>query len=428
MLIQDLALVSSEHLPFWWRLGNAAVTYVMYLGQFFYPVGLIAIYPRPGLDLPWWEIGAACLVLASITVAAFLGRRRWPYLLVGWLWYLGMLAPVIGLLQVGCTSMADRFTYLSQIGLAVALVWGVADLCRVWSYRRWACGAASAAVLALLMGCAFRQTAFWCDSETLWTRALAVTSENSMAHNGMGQALATEGRLAEAIGHFRRATTISPYVALFAQPGQCLDCGGPVRRGDRAVPQGPGARSRLRRAHDRLGVLLADRGRLDEAMAHFRRSLEAGTPTIPTPATTLARSSGGVAGKTRRKTVSQGRGNRPRLCGGSQQSRLAMADRGRWNEAIKHFERALDGDPKCRSARANLGRALAACGRYEDAIAQYRTVLRLDPNDPEARDQLSQLTARERTHNAAVPSSVGYASAERAPVFLAAAKPRYAEA
>ena len=385
ILIQDHALVSGEHLPLWWRLGNAAVTYVTYLGQFFCPVGLVAIYPRPGLDLPWWEIGAACSVLASVTAAAFLGRRRCPYLLVGWLWYLGMLVPVIGLLQVGCTSMADRFTYLPQIGLAVGLVWGVADLCRAWPYRRWACGVASAALLAVLIGCAFRQTSFWCDSETLWTRALALTSRNDMAHNGLGGALANEGRLEEAIAHFRLAIAISPYVVMFRTnlanaliaAGRSDEARNSIARSCGSIPTAP------RRMTVWACCWPAAAG-LDEAMAYFRRSLEINPDNADT-----CYDLGKILWQRgrqdeARKLFLRAAETVPDYAVVHNNLGVAMADRGRWSEAIRHFERALDGDPKCRSARANLGKALAACGRYEEAIAQYRTALRLDPHDAEA--------------------------------------------
>jgi Flp pilus assembly protein TadD len=240
ILIQDDALVSSEHLPLLWRLGNAAITYVTYLGQFFYPVGLVVVYPRPGLDLPLWQIGAACLVLVTLTTAAFLGRRRCPYLLVGWLWYLGMLVPVIGLLQVGCTSMADRFTYLSQIGPTIALVWGAADLCRSWPYRRWACGVASGLAITLLAGCAWQQTSYWRDSETLWNRALDCTTRNSWAHYNLGVTLMERGRSDEALKHFQETVNIQP---------------------------------RSPDALNNIGIVLGERGRLDEAVAHFRKAL-----------------------------------------------------------------------------------------------------------------------------------------------------------
>ncbi len=124
---QREAVVSMERLPLWWRIGNAPISYVAYLGQFFYPAGLAVLYPRAGLDLPLWKVFGASLVLLGITGAAFVGRRRCPYVFVGWLWFLGMLVPVIGLVQVGTAAMADRFTYLPQIGLGIALAWAVAD-------------------------------------------------------------------------------------------------------------------------------------------------------------------------------------------------------------------------------------------------------------------------------------------------------------
>ena len=124
------ALAINEYFPFWWRIANALVSYVAYLGQFFYPVGLAVFYPHPGLDLPLWKVVGAVVVLACISAGALACRRRYPYLLVGWLWYLGMLVPAIGLVQLGLQAMADRFTYLPQIGLYIALAWGVADVYR----------------------------------------------------------------------------------------------------------------------------------------------------------------------------------------------------------------------------------------------------------------------------------------------------------
>ena len=139
-LTQGKPLAANEHLSLAWRMGSAPISYVIYLGRFFYPVGLAVVYPRPGPDLPLAKISAALLVLLGITAAALAVRRSRPYLLVGWLWYLGMLLPVIGLVQFGAQTMADRFTYLPQIGLCIALAWGVPDACRSWPHRRWARG------------------------------------------------------------------------------------------------------------------------------------------------------------------------------------------------------------------------------------------------------------------------------------------------
>ena len=274
LLVQDRSLVSIEHLPLWWRIDNAIIAYVTYLGQFFYPVGLSVLYPRPGLDLPLWKVFAAFLVLASITTAAFIGRRRCPYILVGWLWYLGMLVPVIGFLQVGTVSVADRFTYLTQIGLGIALAWGAADLCRSWSYRRWVCGVASASVLAVLMGCALRQTSFWRDSETLWTRALACNSQNAFAQGSLGMALHESGRIDEAAACYLKAIEIGPDGDAHNNLGGILadrgEIDAAVAHFQKALKINPDSAS----AHNNLGGILADRGRTDEAIAHFRKALE----------------------------------------------------------------------------------------------------------------------------------------------------------
>ena len=134
-------LYRSERLPLPSRIANALVSYVAYLGQFFYPVGLAVFYPHPQNALPIWKIVGSLLLLVGISLAVLACRRKCPYLLVGWLWYLGMLVPVIGLVQVGSQAMADRYTYLTQIGLYIALAWGAERVSRHWPYRRWVCGA-----------------------------------------------------------------------------------------------------------------------------------------------------------------------------------------------------------------------------------------------------------------------------------------------
>ncbi len=157
---QGEASALNAQIPVGSRIANALVSYVAYMGQLFCPVGLAAYYPHPEGDLPVWKVIGALAMLACISVGVLAGWRRYPYLLVGWLWYVGMLIPVIGLVQVGKIAMADRYTYLPQIGLCIALAWGPIDVCRSWPYRRWLCGVTSALVLAVLMGCAWRTDVF----------------------------------------------------------------------------------------------------------------------------------------------------------------------------------------------------------------------------------------------------------------------------
>ena len=202
--------------------------------------GLVPCYPRrpvpcrfgrwPRRSWPWRHHGGGDP----------LSRQR-PYLLVGWLWYLGMLAPVIGLVQFGTHGEADRFTYLPQIGLTIALVWIAGDACRAQPRFRPIWAAAATGGLLILVVSAWRQTGYWHDSEALWTHTLACGPQYATAHSNLGLALAGGGRIDEAIAHFQKALEIEP---------------------DNAE------------THNNLGVIFARRGRIDEAIAHCQKALE----------------------------------------------------------------------------------------------------------------------------------------------------------
>ena len=264
----------STYMPMATRIANAAVSYVAYLGQMFWPVNLAVIYPHPESNLPAWKVVAALGVLTLISAGVVALRRRCPWLIVGWLWYLGMLVPVIGLVQVGLQSMADRYTYLPQIGLYVAIAWGIADVSRSWHWRGWACGVASAAVLAVLMGCSHHQVSFWRDSETLFVHALDCTSDNVVAHCNLGLALLERGETDQAIEHYREALRIDPNSVLAHNDlGEALQRLG---RDDQAIEQFE-AVLRLdpdhAGAHYNLGESLRRQGRLAEAVDEFEKSL-----------------------------------------------------------------------------------------------------------------------------------------------------------
>ena len=194
---------------FWPRLANAAVSYAKYLGQLFWPTRLAPLYPYSPNSLPPWQVAAAALLLAAITALVIVNRRH-RYLLVGWLWFLGTLVPMIGLVQVGHQAMADRYAYLPFIGLFIMLCWGLGDLAK---RRRislaWQTGA-SVAVLLVLAALTHRQLAFWDDNERLWTHTLAVTNVNYLAEDNLGRALQAQGKPQEAMSHFVRAAEIEP--------------------------------------------------------------------------------------------------------------------------------------------------------------------------------------------------------------------------
>jgi tetratricopeptide (TPR) repeat protein len=266
-----------DQLAFSERLANAAVAYVGYLGKMLYPTNLAVLYPLPKEPPPAWEVVAAFAVLLAISLAVFVVRRRRPYLLVGWLWYLGTLAPVIGLVQVGSQAMADRYTYLTQIGLYMAIAWGAADVVGGWPNRRWVFAAASV-VMAGLMACGWRQTHYWRDSETLWAHTVACTTQNPIAHCNLGFALVSHGHVEEveeAIKHFRRALELKPdYVQAHNNLGLALSGRGRFDEAIRHYRKALEIQPDYVEARINIGVALASSGRVDEAIEHFQKELE----------------------------------------------------------------------------------------------------------------------------------------------------------
>ena len=240
-LAQRGAIGWTEQLPMPARINNAIVTYVVYIWQMLWPVKLAVFYPHPENRLPTWEIIGALIVLVGITAAAFILRKKAPYLITGWLWYVGMLVPVIGLVQVGWQGHADRYTYLPQIGLCIAITWAVADLTVSWRFQRIALGAAALLIVGALGWRAWLQTSYWRDSEALFTHALAVTSNNDVALNNLGIIFLEKGQLDEAIFKLQAAI-------------------------DLRFEDGP--------AHNNLAKALFQKGRLAEAMVHYRKVLE----------------------------------------------------------------------------------------------------------------------------------------------------------
>jgi tetratricopeptide (TPR) repeat protein len=257
------------------RIGNAAVSYVVYLRQMLCPAGLAVLYPYPQNGLSGWEITLAVVLLAAISAGVFLRRQKKPYLLIGWLWYLGMLVPAIGLIQSGLRAYADRYTYLPQIGLYLMLTWAAAELCAGWRHRRVVLGGGSAIILTALILCARAQTAYWRNSESLWTHTLACTSDNYIAHNILGYALCQKGRVDEAIAHYQTALQIKPdYVEAYNNLGNALLQKGNV---DEAITHFQMA---LQIKPDyvvtsyNLGNALLQNGKVDEAIVQFQTALQ----------------------------------------------------------------------------------------------------------------------------------------------------------
>ena len=240
-LAQRGAIGWTEQLPVSARISNALVAYVIYIRQMFWPTRLAVFYPHPENRLPVLEISLAFIVLVGITAAACVFRKKAPYFMTGWFWYLGMLVPVIGLVQVGWQGHADRYTYLPQIGLYITVTWAVTDLTRSWRFQRMALGVAALIVVGALTWRGWLQTSYWRDSETLFTHALAVTSNNDVALNNLGIIFLEKGQLDDAISKLQAAIDLRPENAP---------------------------------AHDNLAKALLKKGQVAEAMVHYRKFLE----------------------------------------------------------------------------------------------------------------------------------------------------------
>ncbi len=240
-LAQRGAVGWTEQLPVLARINNAVVTYAAYMWQMLWPVKLAVFYPHPESRLPLWEIILCLLLLIGITAAAVVLRKSRPYFITGWLWYLGMLVPVIGLVQVGWQGRADRYTYLPQIGLYIAITWGIADVTAAWRWQREILTAGTAIVVGLLSWRASVQASYWRDSETLFIHALAVTSNNDVAKNNLGIVFLQKGNLDEAISLLQAAVDLRP-------------------------ENSP--------AHENLAKALLQKGQVTDALVHYRRLLE----------------------------------------------------------------------------------------------------------------------------------------------------------
>ena len=404
-LAQHSAIIPIDFVPISSRIVNALFSYVAYIGQFFYPSGLALFYPYPSVGIALWKVVGAVAVLVGISTVAVLARRRLPYLFVGWFWYVGMLVPVIGLMQVGLQAMADRYTYLPQIGLCIAVTCGAASVAVQWPYRRWVYGVVSLLLVAGLMVCAWRQTSYWNNSETLWTRTLACTTSNVFAHNNLGAALAKRDEVKAAIAHFQQATALSPTFALsYANLGAALDASGqpeaaaiayrkaelsPYIDAIEQYRQALAINPKSWFAHTNLGNALACCGQLEAAAAEYLKAVEirpdfaVAHNNFANILLTQGRNDEAIAEY--RKAIALD----SKYADACNNLGTVLAGRGELDAAVALFRRAIQFAPSFASAHGNLGMALSKQGKIEEAMDEWRERVRLQPKDPRALSQLA---------------------------------------
>jgi tetratricopeptide (TPR) repeat protein len=390
LFAQTEAVESLEDVSMPLRVANALVSCVAYIGGMFWPSRLAIFYPFPPKVELMREMIPAAILLLFISGGVFVLRKTRPYLLVGWLWYLVMLVPVIGILQVGSQARADRYTYLPQIGLYVLVAWSAAELCAGWRHRRVLLGGCSMAILAALIFCARAQTSYWRSSESLWTHALACTTSNVFAENNLGAELLQKGAVDEAIAHLQKASQINPDDAL-----ACYNLGNALlRKGnvDEAIAHYQKAlqiNPDYAHAHYSLGNALFKKGNVGEAISHYQKALQI-NPDYADAENNLGnalRQKGSVdeAISYYQKALQ----TNPDSAQAHNNLGIALFQKGGADEAIAHFQKALEIDPDNAEGHYNLGCALLQKGKVDEAIAHLQRAVQINPGYAQAHNNLA---------------------------------------
>ena len=356
---------SLEALPLLMRIGNAAVSYVRYIGKMFWPSELCVLYLHPmfpgGLSLELWMQIVAAIALFGISGLA-IALRRHRYLLTGWFWFLGTLVPVIGLAQVGEQAMADRFAYFPLIGLFIIVAWGFRDMIEHWHWPqipvRPIATTAAVCLLAALTAISWAQLRHWRDSESLFNHALKLNPDNWIIHNHLASVLSGRQRLDEAVDHYRRAVELRPQYAE-AHNNLCPVLGAQGEF-DEAIKHGQTAlrfHPNYPEAHFHLAVAFEAQGELDDAIDHYRKGLQ-----------------------TRDDQVAS----------------LKLADvlsaKGMLDEAISNYQQAVTIQPSP-EVYYSLGSALRKNGDLAAAERAYRDALELNTDMVQALNGLAWLLA-----------------------------------
>ena len=346
------------------RLENAVVVYAMYLWKMIWPSHLAPIYPHPGDSLAGWQVETSLLVLLAVTgaVLKFRGRR---YLLTGWLWFLGTLVPVIGLVQVGDQAMADRYAYIPLVGMFIMISWGIADLADSKQAALIVRVIPAACVLLAMAFATHRQLGYWSSNYDLWTHALAVTGRNFIAQDNLGGALLLQGKPDEAYSHFQAAAEINP-----------LD---PMSRSN-------------------LGAYLQEHRHLAEAIEQYNRVISL-TSDAGLLAATYANRGAAYRALGEDESARTSYDQALQLNPNQYNAYLGLGElsekQNRLDDAISNYSKAVELQPTD-TGFLLLGRTLERTGRRAEALSAYQAALRLSPELPEAQRAVDALSGKAR--------------------------------
>ena len=363
------------------RTENALLSYVRYIGKMFWPQDLAVFYPHPGNTISAIQVAGAALFLVSISALTVMGSRPRPYLIIGWLWYIGMLAPVIGLLQVGAHAIADRYTYLPLIGLFIIITWGVPDLLRRWSLKNGFLVILTGGVILILTLLTWHQVQYWENSRTLFEHSLQVTEDNYIAHTNLGAFLGKGEQKEAAISHYMEAIRIKPdywlpYYNLGLISAQQEKFDSAISHFSKVLNLRPNHAD----AHVSLGLIFTKQGKLAMGLAQFYEVLK-----IRPDDTEVLYNSAVVLSKQGRRQAAISRYRRlleiePGHPGAHNNLGNIYISQGDVEKAIGEFQLELQYHPNDAKAHNNLGNSYNEAGNIEKAVKEYKIALGLEPN------------------------------------------------
>jgi tetratricopeptide (TPR) repeat protein len=344
------------------RIANAFVSYVKYIAKAIWPIDLAVFYPHPGDTLPWWQAFGAAIIVASVSFLTIRVSKNYPFVVVGWLWYLGTLVPVIGLVQVGFQAMADRYTYIPLIGIFIILVWGGADVLGNWHFGKMALAGLAVIILSALTVCTYFQLGCWKNRIALFSHALKVTDNNYVAHNNLGVAFFEKGKFDEAIFHYKEILKILPDDAgAFYNLGNAMFSSGNIDQAAFYYKEALRIKPEDAKVHNNLANVLFSQGKSDESVFHYTEALRI-NPENSDAHSNMAN---------------------------------VLFVQGKIYKAVSHYNEALRIDPSNKDAHYNFGSLLLKQKKYKEALAHFSETIKIDPGYVKGYNSIGIIMARQ---------------------------------